>query len=120
MNAEDIFGILVPITFVTLLVIDQRPSQIDSEVLSQIGTKFCLQLDSDSDIEALLGGITGRASLRTVVASLESRRQALVFGHALAMPVVIQTPELGRDQVPGASLRARLGVSVTSERPRLY
>ena len=105
---------------VTLLVIDQRPSQIDAEVLSQIGTKFCLQLDSDSDIDALLGGITGRSSLRQIVSSLESKRQALVFGHALPMPVVIQTPELSRDYAPGSSLRARLGVTIEPGRRALY
>lgn len=93
---------------VTLLVIDQRPSQIDSEVLSQVGTKFCLQLDSEADVEAVVGGISGRAGLRQVLASLESRRQALVFGHALPMPVVIRSQELTRDYQPGASLRERL------------
>lgn len=96
---------------VTLLVIDQRPSQIDSEVLSQIGTKFCLQLDSDADVEALVGGMAGRAGLRSVIAALESKRQALVFGHALPMPVVLRPPELSADFAPGQSLRARLGVS---------
>jgi DNA helicase HerA-like ATPase len=105
---------------VTLLVIDQRPSQIDSEVLSQIGTKFCLQLDSETDIDAVIGGVTGRSALRQIVASLESKRQALVFGHALPMPVVIQPPELTRDYAPGASLRARLGAPVETARPRLY
>lgn len=93
---------------VTLLVIDQRPSQIDSEVLSQVGTKFCLQLDSEADVEAVVGGISGRAGLRQVLASLESRRQALVFGHALPMPVVIRSQELTRDYRPGTSLRERL------------
>ncbi len=93
---------------VTLLVIDQRPSQIDSEVLSQIGTRFCLQLDSDADVEALIGGVAGRASLRQVIATLESQQQALVFGHALAMPVVLRTPELTADFKPGATLRDRL------------
>jgi uncharacterized protein len=94
---------------VTLFVIDQRPSQIDSEVLSQIGTKFCLQLDSEADIDALVGGMAGRSGLRTVIAALESKRQALVFGHALPMPVVIQPPELTATYAPGQSLRARLG-----------
>lgn len=93
---------------VTLLIIDQRPSQIDPEVLSQIGTKFCLQLDSEQDVEALVGGIQGRAGLRQVIASLESQRQALVFGHALPMPVVVQPPELTPDYAPGQSLRDRL------------
>jgi DNA helicase HerA-like ATPase len=100
---------------VTLLVIDQRPSQIDPEVLSQIGTKFCLQLDSDSDVEALVGGMQGRAGLRSVIASLESQRQALVFGHALPMPVVVQPPELTPDYRPGQSLRDRLNGSPSRE-----
>ena len=95
---------------VTLLVIDQRPSQIDPEVLSQIGTKFTLQLDSDNDVEAIVGGVQGRSGLRQVIASLESKRQSLVFGHALPMPVVVQTPEATNDDSARASLRARLGL----------
>lgn len=93
---------------VTLLVIDQRPSQIDREVLSQIGTKYCFQLDNDQDVDALLGGVAGRAGLRQVLASLESQQQALAFGHALPMPIVVRP----RDVTPG-SLRARLGVAET-------
>jgi hypothetical protein len=93
---------------VTLLVIDQRPSQIDPEVLSQIGTEICFQLDSDADIEALVGGMSGRSGLRQVIATLESQQQALVFGHALPMPVVVRPPDLTRDFASGASLRERL------------
>ena len=95
---------------VTLLVIDQRPSQIDPEVLSQIGTRVCLQLDSDSDVEALVGGAAGRSGLRQVIAALESKRQALVFGHALPMPVVVHTPEATNDPSACGSLRRRLGL----------
>ena len=94
---------------VTLFVIDQRPSQIDPEVLSQIGTKFCFQLDSEPDVDALVGGMQGRAGLRSVIASLESRQQALVFGHALPMPVVVRPPDLTAEFRAGASLRERLG-----------
>ena len=100
---------------VTLLVIDQRPSQIDPEVLSQIGTKFTLQLDSDNDVEAIVGGVQGRSGLRQVIASLESKRQSLVFGHALPMPVVVQTPEATNDDSARASLRARLGLTEHEE-----
>ena len=95
---------------VTLLVIDQRPSQIDPEVLSQIGTKFTLQLDSDNDVDALVGNVAGRSGLRQVIAALESKRQALVFGHALPMPVVVQTPEATNDSSGRGSLRVRLGL----------
>ncbi len=95
---------------VTLLVIDQRPSQIDPEVLSQIGTKFTLQLDSDNDVDALVGNVAGRSGLRQVIAALESKRQALVFGHALPMPVVVQTPEATNDTSGRGALRVRLGL----------
>ena len=40
---------------VTLMVIDQRPGAIDSEVMSQLGTKLTCLLDSDKDIDAVLG-----------------------------------------------------------------
>ena len=78
-------------------------------MLSQIGTKFCFQLDSEPDVDALVGGMQGRAGLRSVIASLESRQQALVFGHALPMPVVVRPPDLTAEFRAGASLRERLG-----------
>ncbi|HJP41178.1 MAG TPA: ATP-binding protein [Dehalococcoidia bacterium] len=90
---------------VTLLVIDQRPSQIDPEVLSQIGTKFCFQLDSESDVEAMVGGAMGRTALRQVISSLESQQQSLVFGHAVPMPVVVRTVDFTGDRGAGAGLR---------------
>ncbi|GIV59011.1 MAG: hypothetical protein KatS3mg043_0100 [Rhodothermaceae bacterium] len=77
--------------FVSLLVVDQRPSAIDEEVLSQIGTKIIAQLNDEKDIGAALVGVSGASSLRQVLASLDSRQQALVLGHAVPMPVVIRT-----------------------------
>lgn len=76
---------------VTLLIVDQRPSGIDDEVLSQVGTKICCLLDDEKDIEAVLTGVSGANSLRSVLASLETKQQALIFGHAVPMPVVIRT-----------------------------
>ena len=83
---------------VTLLVVDQRPSGIDDEVMSQLGTKIACLLDNEKDTDAVLSGVLGSRKLRTVLARLESNRQALVFGHALPMPVVIQTREYGSAQ----------------------
>ena len=76
---------------VTLLVVDQRPSGIDDEVLSQIGTRVTCQLNDDRDIEAVFSGVSGAGRLKSVLATLESREQAMIFGHALPMPVVIET-----------------------------
>lgn len=77
--------------FVSLLVVDQRPSAIDEEVLSQIGTKVVAQLNDEKDIGAALVGTSGASSLRQVLASLDSKQQALVLGHAVPMPIVIKT-----------------------------
>jgi len=75
---------------VTLLVVDQRPSGIDSEVLSQLGTRITCLLNDERDIDAVLTGISGAQSLRSVLASLDSKQQALLMGHAVPMPVVVQ------------------------------
>ena len=76
---------------VTLLIVDQRPSGIDDEVLSQVGTKICCLLDDEKDIDAVLTGVSGANALRSVLASLDSKQQALIFGHAVPMPVVVKT-----------------------------
>ena len=80
---------------VTLLVVDQRPSGIDQEIMSQLGTKITCLLDSDRDIDAVMSGVSGSRRLRSVLARLESKQQALAFGHALPMPVVIRVRDYG-------------------------
>lgn len=79
--------------YVSLLVVDQRPSGIDSEILSQIGTKIIAQLNDEKDIQAVLTGISNSNQLRSVLAGLETKKQAVLLGHAVAMPLVIQTRE---------------------------
>ena len=80
---------------VTLLVVDQRPSDIDEEVMSQIGTKVSCLLDSGRDVDSVLSGVSGNRKLRGVLARLESRQQALIFGHSVPMPVVVRTRDYG-------------------------
>ena len=80
---------------VTLMVVDQRPSEIDQEVMSQLGTKITCLLDNEKDIDAVLTGVSGSRKLRSVLAKLDTQQQALCFGHALPMPVVIETRQYG-------------------------
>jgi uncharacterized protein len=82
---------------VTLLVVDQRPSGIDPEVLSQIGTRITCQLNDERDIDAIFTGVSGGAHLRSVLATLDSREQALVLGHAVPMPVMVRTRKYDQD-----------------------
>jgi len=76
---------------VTLLIVDQRPSGIDPEVMSQIGTRVTCLLDDEQDIRAVFSGLSGAGELRQVLARLDTRQQALILGHAVPMPVVIRT-----------------------------
>ena len=39
--------------------------------------------------------VAGKSELKSVLSRLESRQQALIFGHAVPMPVVIRTREYG-------------------------
>ncbi|MBI5828543.1 MAG: ATP-binding protein, partial [Chloroflexi bacterium] len=76
---------------VTLLIVDQRPSGIDEEVMSQIGTRVTCLLDNEADIKAVFSGVSGAGQLREVLARLDTQQQALILGHAVPMPVVGKT-----------------------------
>ncbi len=91
---QTIFGIIAREMrkyFVTLLIVDQRPSGIDPEILSQIGTRVTALLNDEKDIEAVFTGVAGSQTLRTVLAQLDPKQQALVLGYAVPMPVVVRT-----------------------------
>ncbi|WP_271629522.1 ATP-binding protein [Caldicellulosiruptor sp. DIB 104C] len=76
---------------VSLMCIDQRPSQIDSEIASQIGTRVILALSDEADIASALAGMKNSKQLRAIIESLDSKQQALVIGHAVPMPIAIKT-----------------------------
>jgi hypothetical protein len=76
---------------VTLLVIDQRPSSIDAEVMSQIGTRISGKLTEERDIEAVLTGVSNRSALRAALESLDTRQEILIMGHAVPMPISLRT-----------------------------
>ena len=82
---------------VTLFIVDQRPSGIDPEVMSQIGTRVTLLLDNQEDIKAVFSGVSGGEGLREVLARLDTKEQALILGHAVPMPVVVQTRRYDTD-----------------------
>lgn len=77
--------------YVSLLLVDQRPSGIDDEILSQIGTKIVAALSDEKDINAVLSGVSNASGLRSILASLDTKQQALIMGHGVPMPVVVKT-----------------------------
>ncbi len=75
---------------VTLMVIDQRPSGIDDEVMSQIGTRMTHLLNDEKDIDAVFTGVRGGSQLKALLATLDSKQEVMVMGHAVPMEVVMR------------------------------
>jgi len=77
--------------YVTLLIIDQRPSQIYDEVMSQLGTRVSGWLGDESDIAAVLSGLAGRDSLRGMLARLQPKEEVLLLGWGVPMPILVRS-----------------------------
>ena len=77
--------------YVTLLIIDQRPSQIYDEVMSQLGTRISGWLGDEDDISAVLSGLAGRQALRGMLAHLQPKEEVLMLGWGVAMPIPIRS-----------------------------
>lgn len=94
--------------FVTLLVIDQRPSGIDDEVMSQLGTRISGWLGDDADIAAVLSGLAGRDALRGMLARLQPKQEVLLLGYGVPMPLPIRSRRYDEEfwaQLLGPSFR---------------
>ena len=77
--------------YVTLLIIDQRPSQIYDEVMSQLGTRISGSLGDEDDINAVLSGLPGRSALRGMLSKLQAKEEALLLGWGVPMPIPIRS-----------------------------
>lgn len=83
---------------VGMMLVSQRPSEIDSTILSQCGTLFALRLANDTD----RGHVTGAASdsLKGLFDMLPVLRtgEAIIVGEAVSLPVrtLISAPPLNR------------------------
>ena len=77
--------------YVTLLIIDQRPSQIYDEVMSQLGTRVTGWLGDADDIQAVLTGLAGRDSLRGMLARLQPKEEVLMLGWGVPMPILVRS-----------------------------
>ena len=77
--------------FVTLLIIDQRPSQIYDEVMSQLGTRISGWLGDDDDIRAVLSGLAGREQLRGMLSRLQPKEEVLLLGWSVPIPLPVRS-----------------------------
>lgn len=77
--------------YVTLLIVDQRPSGIDDEVMSQLGTRITGWLGDEDDIRAVLSGLAGRDQLRGMLARLQEKEEVLLLGWGVKMPIPVRS-----------------------------
>jgi uncharacterized protein len=77
--------------FVTLLVVDQRPSQIYDEVMSQLGTRITGKLEDDDDLSAVLAGVSGKETLRSMLSHLQPKEEVLLLGWGVPMPIPVRS-----------------------------
>ena len=77
--------------YVTLLIIDQRPSQIYDEVMSQLGTRISGWLGDEDDIRAVLSGLAGREALRGMLSRLQPKEEVLLLGWGVPMPLPVRS-----------------------------
>ncbi len=82
---------------VTLMVVDQRPSGIDDEVMSQLGTRITALLNDDRDIDSVFTGIRGGSQLKNLLATLDSKQEVMLMGHAVPMEVVLRVRNFDTD-----------------------
>jgi len=83
--------------YVTLLIIDQRPSQIYDEVMSQLGTRVTGWLGDADDIQAVLSGLAGREALRGMLARLQPKEEVLMLGWGVPMPIPVRSRRYDED-----------------------
>ena len=72
--------------YVTLLIIDQRPSQIYDEVMSQLGTRISGWLGDEDDIQAVLSGLAGGMRCAACWRACSPRRRCCCWVGACPCP----------------------------------
>lgn len=94
--------------YVTLLIIDQRPSQIYDEVMSQLGTRVSGWLGDENDVAAVLSGLAGRDALRGMLARLQPKEEVLLLGWGVPCPSLCVRAAMisnsGTNCCPGAGI----------------
>lgn len=75
-----------------LALVDQRPSKIDSEILSQLANRFILSLTDPNDILSALTGPVDPSAWRAIVRAMPPRT-VLMFGDAIRAPTAMDVLE---------------------------
>lgn len=86
-----------------LALVDQRPSQIDDEVRSQLANRLVMSLKEPSDVSSALAGVPDRSVWEGIVSTIPVRT-VMAIGDSIRVPTVIDVMDY-RDE---AGVRSRL------------
>lgn len=85
---------------ISLGLVTQRPSELDTTILSQCSTAIALRLSSEKDQQVIRGSsYEGMADLIDFLPLLADR-EAIVLGQATAMPMRIRIDDVGKAGMP--------------------
>ncbi|OLS26556.1 MAG: hypothetical protein HeimC3_08750 [Candidatus Heimdallarchaeota archaeon LC_3] len=90
-----------------LAMVDQRPSSIDDEILSQLANRFILSLSDPKDITAALTGPVDPSKWKSIVAAMPLRH-TLMFGDAISVPTTIEVEHYSSE-----NMKKKWNISVT-------
>ena len=89
---------------VYLAVISQRPSELDSTILSQCNTVFAMRLGNERDKEIIRQSVSGAAQSTIAFLSSIANREAIAFGEALATPMRLMFETVEASKLPGSHI----------------
>jgi DNA helicase HerA-like ATPase len=76
-------------------LIDQRPSRIDDEIMSQLGNRIILSLKESKDLDHALSGVPKAEVWSNIIQTIPART-ALIVGDAVRVPTVIEVMDYSR------------------------
>ncbi|MCO5385390.1 MAG: DUF87 domain-containing protein [Desulfosporosinus sp.] len=86
-----------------LMLISQRPSEIESTVLSQCNSWLVLRLTNGDDQSYVMRFLPDSLSSMAKVLPVLRRREAIFIGQAATIPSRVLINELSEDQLPGST-----------------
>lgn len=84
-------------------VVTQRPSEVDSTILSQCSTVFAMRLSNEADQNIIRSAISQSSEGRVSFLSSIRNRETIAFGEAIAMPMRFEFTQLPREQLGSAA-----------------
>jgi DNA helicase HerA-like ATPase len=85
------------------MLVSQRPSDVESTVLSQCNSWIVLRLTNSSDQEHVSKFLPDSLVGLTKILSSLSRREAIFVGEGAALPARIKIHELEKDKLPDSA-----------------